>query len=57
MLPSVPFWQGICVVTDSQEELDTWIEACRQERRKPKESRRHGQEILEEIRREAAAEQ
>ena len=48
------FWQGICVVTDSQEELDTWIEAARQERKKPPASRRHGQELLEELRSKAA---
>ena len=47
------FWQGICVVTDGKEEFDAWVEACREERRKPPAIRRHGQEILEEIRSKA----
>jgi hypothetical protein len=47
---AMEFWKGIMVVTDSKEELDAWIDAVRQERRKPQASRRHGQEILEEIR-------
>ena len=48
------FWQGICVVTDSKEEFEAWRDAVREERRKPPASRRHGQEILEELRSKAA---
>jgi hypothetical protein len=47
------FWWGIMVVCDSKEELDAWIEAVRLERRKPPASRRHGHEILEEIKSKA----
>jgi len=50
------FWQGICVVTDGKEEFEAWREAVREERQKPPASRRHGQEILDEIRRKAATE-
>ena len=48
------FWKGIAVVCDSKEELDA-LQAVRLERRKPQASSRHGQEILEEIRSEAAS--
>jgi hypothetical protein len=49
------FWRAITVVCDSKEELDAWVEAVRLERRKPQASRRHGHEILEEIRSKAAS--
>jgi hypothetical protein len=47
------FWDLISVTLKDQEELDAWVEACRQERRKPMASRRHGHELLAEIRSKA----
>jgi len=49
------FWSGICVTTNSPEESEAWKQAVREERKKPPNSRRHGQEILDELRAKAAA--
>jgi len=46
----IEFWQGICVFTETEEESDAWKQAVREELKKPRASRRHGQEILDEIR-------
>jgi hypothetical protein len=54
---AMAFVKNISVVTDSQEELDAWKEAVREERKKLPASRRHGQEILDEIRSKAAVKQ
>jgi hypothetical protein len=44
------FWDDITLRCRDQAELDAWIEAVRQERRKPPASRRHGKVILAELR-------
>jgi hypothetical protein len=50
---AMEFWRGITVVCDSQEELEAWIQAAREERRMPPHLRRHGQVLLQEIRSKA----
>jgi hypothetical protein len=47
------FWDAITVKCKDKEELDAWIEAVRQERSKPKASRRNGHELLAELRSKA----
>jgi len=46
----IEFWEGICVFTEPGEESDSWKQAVREELKKPRASRRHGQEILDELR-------
>jgi hypothetical protein len=48
------FWRGIAVVCDGPEEYEAFREARRQERCKSPASRRHGHELLAEIRSKAA---
>jgi hypothetical protein len=48
------FWDGMCVVTVSREELDVWIKPVRQEQRKPGQAVANGHDILAEVRSKAA---
>lgn len=47
------FWQAICVQVDSEEELEAFKQATREERSKPRHMRRHNHELLQEIRSKA----